>query len=180
VLFNTYTFVVLFMPTVLVLVAAFRRERLRWLIVPLLSVASVLFYAYWDVRYVPILLGSIVFNYLVGTALTVWDADKGSKRCLLVAGIVGDLAVLAYFKYVGFFAESLNAAVGTDFTVLRILLPLGVSFFTFTQIEYIVDASRGMAARYSPVDYLLFVSFFPHLVAGPILRHDDVIPQFGD
>ncbi|NTU72324.1 MAG: MBOAT family protein [Coriobacteriia bacterium] len=179
-LFNTYTFVLLFLPVVLGLLALFRIEKLRWAIVPFLGLASLAFYAYWDIRYVPILLGSIVFNFAVGRALTGAGEDAGKRRALLIAGIALDLILLGYFKYVGFFVGNVNAVLGTSLPVFSTMLPLGISFFTFTQIEYLVDASRGKAERYSFTDYLLFVSFFPHLIAGPILRHDDVIPQFGD
>ncbi len=176
-LFNSYPFLFVFMPAVLIVLMALRRFGLSSYLAGFLSLASFAFYAYWDVRYLPILIGSIAFNYLVGWGLTTQD-DRRFAKALLVLGLVGNLAVLGYFKYVGFFAENLNLVLGTQFPALRLALPLGVSFFTFTQIEYLVDAYHGKAERYAISEYVLFVSFFPHLIAGPILRHHEVIPQF--
>jgi len=177
VLFNTYTFLVIFLPVVLVTVALLRRFRMGRLVVPFLSLSSFAFYAYWDPRYVPLLLGSVLFNYVVGSVLA-GDPPAWSRRGILVAGLVGNLGLLGYFKYAGFFARNVNALSGSDLSVPALILPLGISFFTFTQIEYLVDAYRGSAPRYGPIEYSLFVTFFPHLIAGPILRHHQVIPQF--
>lgn len=176
-LFNSYAFLLIFMPAVLLAMTMLRRFDHSDYIVPLLSLASLAFYAYWDPRYVPLLLGSILFNFLVGTALTR-RPDAGPRNLILTAGLVANLALLGYLKYAGFFAENLNSLLGAQIGVVRVVLPLGVSFFTFTQIEYLVDAWRGKALKYSLGEYVLFVSFFPHLIAGPILCHREVIPQF--
>jgi alginate O-acetyltransferase complex protein AlgI len=176
-LFNSYQFLLLFLPTVLLLVGLIRWLNRPQYLVPLLSIASFGFYAYWDPRYVALLAGSIVFNYLIGIILTGM-MDHRPRRTLLAAGVVGNLVLLGYFKYVGFFVGSANALFGTELDVIRLALPLGISFFTFTQIEYLVDAYRRKAPVYPVAEYVLFVTFFPHLIAGPILRHHEVIPQF--
>ena len=178
-LFNSYTFLLLFMPGVLLILWLLRRVGLSSLLVPFVTLASLAFYAWWDYRYVPLLLGSVVFNYAVGGTISR-RSDHAIRKILLVVGLAGNLGLLGYFKYAGFFAHSLNSAVGTRFPVLLFVLPLGISFFTFTQIEYVVDAYRGQAPRYAFAEYALFVTFFPHLIAGPILRHHEVIPQFKD
>ena len=178
-LFNSYAFLLAFMPIVLAGMALLRRFGHTRYLVPFLSIASLAFYAYWDARYAPLLITSIIFNYFVGTALTKQAAPR-QGTALLWTGLVANLSLLGFFKYAGFFAENTNALLGTELYVVRMVLPLGVSFFTFTQIEYLVDAWRGTASRYSLGEYVLFVSFFPHLIAGPILCHREVIPQFSD
>ena len=95
----------------------------------------------------------------------------------MTVGVAGDLLVLGTFKYAGFFAANLNALFSTG-VVVNILLPVGISFYTFTQIAFLVDAYRGNVARYGLPHYALFVTYFPHLIAGPILHHKDMIPQF--
>ena len=99
---------------------------------------------------------------------------------MLVAGILFNLLLLGYYKYADFFIANVNAALGTHVGLLRLALPLGISFFTFTQIAYLVDAWKGKAAEYSAINYLLFVTFFPHLLAGPIIHHKEMMPQFAD
>src|SRR4029078_7807959 len=99
------------------------------------------------------------------------------RYAVLTAGVAGDLLVLGIFKYAGFFAANLHAVLGTHF-VVNIVLPVGISFYTFTQIAFLVDAFRGNVARYALPHYTLFVTFFPHLIAGPIRHHKDMIPQF--
>jgi alginate O-acetyltransferase complex protein AlgI len=178
-LFNSYAFVFAYLPVALagfyLLARRDHRFAAGWL-----AVASLFFYGYWDVRYVPLLCGSILFNYLVGLAISSECSKKNRrlKGLLLGAGIGADLALLGYFKYANFFVDNLNSALGSTLLVPQIVLPLGISFFTFTQIAYLVDVSRGLVKEYSLTHYALFVSYFPHLIAGPILHHKEMIPQF--
>jgi alginate O-acetyltransferase complex protein AlgI len=147
-----------------------------------LTLASLFFYGWWSTQYLWLLGGSIVFNYVVGD-LIGWAARcHGNKasRLVLAAGVAGDLGLLAYFKYANFFADVVGTAVGVRLTLGEIILPLGISFFTFTQIAYLVDRYRGQAEKTSPWYYALFVTYFPHLIAGPILHHRQMIPQFAD
>lgn len=163
-----------------------------------LIVASLFFYGWWDYRYVPLMLGSIAFNYAIGKLLgkliykrSGKHADKNSgQKGLLVAGIAGNLLLLAYFKYATFFLTNLNGILNVtgisnvsgilDLHALHpgVILPLGISFFTFTQIAYLVDVYRGKAGGYGFGNYSLFVTFFPHLLAGPIIHHGEMMPQF--
>ncbi len=122
-----------------------------------------------------LLLTSIVFNYSVGYGL----ARKNAGKHLLAFGVICNLALLAYFKYANFFISTFNGMTGTNYGFAEILLPLGISFFTFTQVAFLVDAARGEAKEFDFVHYVLFVTYFPHLIAGPVLHHKEMMPQFG-
>jgi alginate O-acetyltransferase complex protein AlgI len=173
-LFNSSLFLFAFLPIVLLvffLLGAANRQTvaLGWL-----AIASLAFYG-WDdpSRLLPILGFSITFNFIIG-----WLLLRGLGPGVLALGICGNLLLLGYFKYAGFLAESVTAATGIVVPNPNIALPIGISFFTFTQIAFLVDASRGKARGYTPLHYLLFVSFFPHLIAGPIYHHKEILPQF--
>jgi D-alanyl-lipoteichoic acid acyltransferase DltB (MBOAT superfamily) len=142
---------------------------------------SLFFYAYWNVAYLPLLLTSIIFNFAVGTGLAPKSSIKKlrfSRHWVLVASITANLALLGYFKYTNFLIDNFNIAFNSDYILQTILLPLGISFFTFTQIAYLVDSYRGQAKEYNFLNYALFVTFFPHLIAGPILHHREMMSQF--
>jgi alginate O-acetyltransferase complex protein AlgI len=142
-----------------------------------LTLASLVFYAFGGWQFVPLLLVSIAFNYGVGYLLIGRKLGHRARFAVLTTGVAGDLVVLGIFKYAGFFAANLNALLSTGLMV-NIVLPVGISFYTFTQIAFLVDAYRGQVARYALPHYALFVTYFPHLIAGPILHHKDMIPQF--
>jgi len=148
--------------------------------VAVLVVASLVFYAWIDVWVLPVITGSILFNYGAARAI-VWCQDNRPhwSRAVLVVALVGDLGLLGYFKYANFLLDTLGALTATGFTSLKIILPLGISFFTFTQIAFLVDVSQGKAREYNFLRYVLFVTYFPHLIAGPILHHGEMMPQFG-
>jgi len=174
-LFNSYEFMFLFLPLTF---AGFfflgHRGKKEWATLWLV-LASFFFYGYWDMRYVPLLFGSICFNYFVGRQLEVNNGHKG----WLIFGIVINVLLLGYFKYTDFFLSTVNAVAGANlFDLPHIVLPLGISFFTFTQTAYLVDAYRGEAKNHSFVTYCEFVTIFPHLIAGPIINHKEMIPQF--
>ena len=142
-----------------------------------LALASLMFYSVSNWQFVGLLLASVAFNYFIGWLLIAKQLRSSPRFAVLTAGVAGDLAVLGTFKYAGFFAANLNALFSTGI-VVNILLPVGISFYTFTQIAFLVDAYRGNVARYGLPHYALFVTYFPHLIAGPILHHKDMIPQF--
>lgn len=172
-LFNAPAFLFGFLPAVLLGTAVAAHIGGRAIAVAWLTLASLVFYG-WDQprRLFAILLCSILFNFLVGRALT-----RQPHQGILAFGVGANLTALAWFKYAGFGSATL-LALGLPVAVRHVSLPIGISFFTFTQIAYLVDAYWGDARRYRLLDYTLFVSFFPHLVAGPILRHRDIVPQF--
>lgn len=175
-LFNSYPFILLFLPAVL---AGYFWLGRRGNLAPViwLALASLAFYAIGNWRFVALLLASIAFNYGVGWLLIAAQLLPSQRRAALVLGVAGDLLVLGIFKYAGFAADNVNALTGTHLAV-HILLPVGISFYTFTQIAFLVDAWRGQVAAYALPHYALFVTYFPHLIAGPILHHKDMIPQF--
>jgi alginate O-acetyltransferase complex protein AlgI len=178
-LFNSTEFIFAFVPvTVIVFFLLTRnwnaRAGIAWL-----SLASLFFYGWWDIRYIPLLCASIVANFLVGRwILSARLVSARWARSLLIIGIAGDLALLGFFKYTNFFISNLNEIAGLGLFNAQIVLPLGISFFTFTQIAYLVDVSRGEAKEYNFLNYVLFVTFFPHLIAGPIIHHKEMMPQF--
>jgi D-alanyl-lipoteichoic acid acyltransferase DltB (MBOAT superfamily) len=174
-LFNSYPFIFVFLP--IVLFGYFASARFSQLApVIWLALASLVFYSFSNWPFVGLLLASIGFNYLIGWLLISRPLAR-LRATVLAAGVTGDLLILGIFKYAGFFAANLNSAFGTSLA-LDILLPVGISFYTFTQIAFLVDAYRGKVGRYSLPHYALFVTYFPHLIAGPILHHRDMIPQF--
>lgn len=146
----------------------------------MLALSSLGFYAWWDLRFIPLILLSIGINFLLGRRIEssrINGAPVWAKGWMVV-GIVGNLGVLGFFKYADFFLENLATVSGTGITPLGVILPIGISFFTFQQIAYLVDVRQGKSDRYSLVNYALFVSFFPQLIAGPIVHHRDMMPQF--
>ena len=180
-LFNSYIFLLVYLPVTVILFFFLGKIHARAAI-GFLGLASVAFYAWWDVAWVPLLIGSILFNFFVGR----WLASKRSDRSLLwsrsvfAAGVSGNLILLGYYKYANFIAVDVLAIFDLQATLGTIILPLGISFFTFTQIAFLADAYRGKAQEYDFPRYLLFVSYFPHLIAGPILHHSEMMPQFAD
>jgi D-alanyl-lipoteichoic acid acyltransferase DltB (MBOAT superfamily) len=175
-LFSSWNFLVWFLPATLLVF---------WLIPPGLEVvrktwliaASFFFYGYWKIDYVPLLAISIVVNYAVAEGIIRVHRSNAARR-LVIAGVTLNLGVLVYFKYTNFAVSFLSFIVQRDIGAFNIILPLAISFFTFTQISYLVDVYRDRHVHYRFLDYCLFVVFFPHLIAGPIVRHWEIIPQF--
>lgn len=175
-LFSSQPFIIFFLPLALWLyfqAAKSHRGGSQQLKLSVLFLTSTVFYAWWDPRFVPLLLGAVGLNWLLAKAYFA----TGSKS-ILVAGVVANLSILGLFKYANFFAESVLALFGIEHQAWSIILPLGISFFTFQQISYLVDVKRGEAVQYSFLEYATYVSFFPQLIAGPIVRHGELIPQF--
>lgn len=181
-LFNAHEFLFIFLPIVLAGFFVIGRLGRHRLAVAWLVLLSLTFYAWWKPAYLPVLLGSLVFNYAVGTVLAALSRRHGPRTArakgLLVFGIAANIVLLGYFKYANFLVENINALLSTTMSMDRLLLPLAISFFTFQQIAYLVDAWRGEAADADPLRYALFVSFFPQLIAGPIVHHREMMPQF--
>jgi alginate O-acetyltransferase complex protein AlgI len=170
-LFSSSHFILVFLPITLGLYYLFAESR-NWRI-GLLIAASLVYYGYWDVRFVPLLVGLALANWVVAR---LFVAGRGSGWLQL--GIVLNLAALGFFKYTNFLLENLFAAIGLAAPHLDIILPLGISFFVFQKLSYLVDLKRGDRHAYGLGEYCLFVFFFPQLIAGPIVRHNEIIPQF--
>ena len=175
-LFNSHIFIFVFLPVTLAGYFTIG-GRSRYLASAWLAAASLVFYGWWDPRFVPLLCGSIAANYFIGGGLSR-APNPALRKAWLGAGLGFNLLLLAYYKYFGFFVAQADALGGLDIAVPEIVLPLGISFFSFTQIAFLVDVYRGQAREYRPVHYVLFVTFFPHLIAGPILHHKEMMPQF--
>ncbi len=175
-LFNSYVYALFFLPTVAALFFLLGRYNATAAAASLV-LASLLFYSYWDPRYLVLLISSALFNY--GAGIAIGHSRFGRRRWFFAFGaIAADLALLGYFKYADFFLGGANAILGAHFPTLRVILPLGISFFTFTQIAFIADCYREGAREYRFIHYLLFVTYFPHLIAGPIIHHKQMMPQF--
>ena len=177
-LFNSYEFIFLFLPITFILYFYLLSQRLILGAKIFLVVASLFFYGYWNFSYVPLILLSIFVNYGVGLSLVNHEKIKIPSKTILIFGILFNVGLLGYFKYTDFLLENFNGIFGSNIPLPHIILPLGISFFTFTQIAFLVDAYRKEAKEYSLVNYMLFVTYFPHLLAGPILHHKEMMPQF--
>ncbi|RYF75233.1 MAG: MBOAT family protein [Comamonadaceae bacterium] len=181
-LFNSYAFIFVFFPIVLVGFFLIGRRNMR-AAAGFLALASLFFYGWWSVQALPLLVLSICFNYMMGLRLTPGPtrSDRQRKRLLVVALVV-NLTVLAVFKYADFFIgnvnEGLSAAGMKPWPLLQVALPIGISFYTFTQIAFLVDCWQGKVQERSFLYYVLFVTYFPHLIAGPVLHHAQMMPQF--
>ncbi|GAB4371515.1 MAG: MBOAT family protein [Elainellaceae cyanobacterium] len=176
-LFNSYVFIFCFLPVTLAvffLITKFGSKKIAkiWL-----TLASIFFYGYWNIAYVPLLLLSVVANYYLGKIIN--EVKPGSKqaKALLWLGIGGNLGLIIYYKYAGFFTASANSLLNINFLIPEVVLPLGISFYTFTQIAYLVDCYRGETKNYDFLTYFLFITFYPQLIAGPLLLHSELIPQ---
>ncbi len=177
-LFSSWQFIFLFLPVTLIGFFALPPEP-RWPRKVWLLVASLFFYGYWKIEYIPLLLFSICFNYSVAEFITRHRHRKAARGAIIV-GVGLNLGLLGYYKYTNFILQVFGMATRQSFAHLDIILPLAISFFTFTQIGYLVDVYRDQSLHYRFLDYALFVVFFPHLIAGPIVRHWEVIPQFAE
>ncbi len=177
-LFHTDLFIFGFLPAVLLAFFVAARISPRAPVFVLIA-ASLGFYAYWKVEVTGLLLASIVFNYFAGLFLQSGQ-PKAVRRIAIIAAIAIDLGLLAFFKYANFFVETVDALSGANWGPFDIILPIGISFYTFTQIAYLVDSYKGEVKERSFSSYVLFVTFFPHLIAGPVLHHKEMMPQFAD
>lgn len=180
-LFNSYEYIFAFLPLTIIVYFIINRSRQYILGEIWLVLASLFFYSWWDIKYLPLLLFSMLVNYTIGRGMSVPRyREKYNPKMLLITGLIFNIGLLGYFKYADFFISNLNLVLSKDINLLYIVLPLAISFFTFQQIAYLVDCYRGYAREYDLLKYILFVSFFPQLIAGPIVHHKEMMPQFMD
>lgn len=179
-LFNSFIFIFAFLPVALAafyLLRRFGRLTSMWV----LTLASLGFYAWWMPSQTWVLLVSIVLNFVLGHYIQKYRETRPNlARATLWSGLAIDLGALLYFKYTMFTVHNLNRFGDTDFVVPHIIMPLGISFFTFQKIAYLVDCARGEAKKTTVGEFALFAAFFPQLISGPIVHHKEVIPQFRD
>ncbi len=178
-LFNSYIFIFLFLPITLLGWYFLNSRKAFQAAKYFLAGMSLWFYGFFNYYYLFIIIASILGNYLLSYLMTLKNSAL-SKRIGLLTGLTFNLGFLFYFKYYDFFLENVNAIFRTDFNLKHILLPLGISFFTFQQISFIVDRCTGKAQHYAFADYITFVTFFPQLIAGPIVLYKEMMPQFED
>src|SRR5687767_6235115 len=178
-LFNSAVFVFFYLPIVwivylLSLRLPWARAGIAWL-----GLASIFFYGYWNPAFVPLPVASILFNYGVGRLLDkeVWNGAERSRKALLTVAVSVNLMALGYYKYANLLSSSVGALTGIATPAFDVILPLGISFYTFTQIAYLVDSYAARRSEKSFAAYVLFVTYFPHLVAGPVLHHSEMMPQ---
>lgn len=176
-LFNSYPFLFVFLP--IALIVFYGLHRLPRVQRVALTVLSLAFYGWWKATYLPLLIGSIIFNFVVG-ALIQKAFREGRERAVtawMSFGVAVDLGLLGWFKYANFFVDNINAVSGADIHLWRIALPLAISFFTFQKIAYLVNSARGDARKMTFNEFALFASFFPQLIAGPIVHYKEIVPQ---
>jgi alginate O-acetyltransferase complex protein AlgI len=182
-LFNSWSFILIFLPAVFVIFFCLNQKGLATEAKGWLLMASLIFYAVWNINFLPLIIGSIIFNYFIGKNLINCKRERDSlrKKSLLVFGILVNLSLLGYFKYYDFAISNINIFFSSHIQFPNPIFPIGISFFSFTQISYLIDAYREeIKAGYSGLDYFLYVSFFPYLISGPICYHKEIIPQLND
>lgn len=176
-LFNSYIFILLFLPCALFLYYGLNKLNRFEMAKVALVIMSLWFYAYFRLSYIFVIIASILVNYFVSEMIVKY---KDKARLFLIIGIVLDIVLIFCFKYLDFTITNINWILKTDLPLMRILMPLGISFFTFQQIGYLVDIYNGVIQERKFLDYVLFVVFFPQLIAGPIVSFNEMVPQFND
>ena len=181
-LFNSYVFILFFFPSVLIGYFGFNHFEKYTAAKVFLILASLFFYGYFNWRYLLIIVLSVGLNYTFSRIMLKERTGGGIRKLVFAAALTLNLGSLFFFKYFDFFVGNVNALFGTDWPLLHILLPLGISFFTFQQLSYVIDSYRRdeRIVAYRFFDYALFVTYFPQLIAGPIVTHDEMVPQFAD
>ncbi len=178
-LFNSYLFLLFFLPVTLIGYFGLNKIKQYQIAKLFLIIMSFWFYGYNNPYYLIIIISSIVINYTISALMHRCEKSLYCK-ILLIIGIIYNISILGYYKYYDFFVENINSALKTDFNFINVMLPLGISFFTFQQLSYVIDCYRKDVPFYNVLDYSLFVTFFPQLVAGPIVLHNEIVPQFAD
>ena len=180
-LFNSYEFIFAFLPISFFVYFYLNNKRLTTASKGWLVFASLFFYSWWNIIYLPLILLSILFNYVITTTMIEFDESKKkyfSKKSLLQIGLLFNIGLLVYFKYMDFFISNTNSLINTDIELLHLALPLAISFFTLQQIAFLIDSYEGLIKEKNFLDYTIFVTFFPQLIAGPIVHHKEMMPQF--
>jgi len=182
-LFNSYEFIFLFLPISFFVYFYLNRRRLILASKGWLVFASLFFYSWWNIAYLPLIMVSVLFNYMISNAMTRHEKNGValfSKKILFHIGLFFNIGLLAYFKYMDFFIDNINILFDSNFPLLHLALPLAISFFTLQQIAFLVDTYEGLVKESNFLDYTVFVTFFPQLIAGPIVHHSEIMPQFSN
>jgi alginate O-acetyltransferase complex protein AlgI len=178
-LFNSYIFIFCFLPVTFILYFAVRHFEYNTMAKLVLIGMSLWFYGYFNYRYLLILLPSIFINYVLAYLINNC-ASRSWRKSIMSVGVFFNIGLIFYFKYFNFFIDTVNSVFGSGFELKNILLPLGISFFTFQQISFLVDSYRNDMKYGKFIDYVLYATFFPKLVSGPIVLYKEIVPQFND
>lgn len=176
-LFNSFEFIFLFLPITLLGFFWIGKRNHHHVAISWLVLCSLFFYGWWNPAYLFLILFSMLFNYAIGVMLGNGDKQK-TRKIILIVGVAVNIGLLGYYKYANFFIDQINLALELNYNLEKILLPLAISFFSFQQVAYLVDAYRRETKEYNFLHYCLFVTFFPQLIAGPIVHHKEMLPQF--
>ena len=179
-LFNSYIFIFAFLPIIFLMYFLLAQYKGGESAITLLVIASLFFYGWWNPIYLLLIIFSIGINYFLGESIVhnIKASKKQQTKFLLTSGILFNIGLLGYFKYTNFIIFNANAIFGLDIHINQIILPLAISFFTFQQIAYLIDTYKGITQEFKFTHYALFVTFFPQLIAGPIVHHKEMLPQF--
>jgi alginate O-acetyltransferase complex protein AlgI len=178
VFFNSHLYLLIFLPVTLIVYLSLVRYGLTQISKVWLVLASLFFYSWSHPAHLYLLFGSLLLNFLIGSALLKINSGvTAGRRTLFILGIASNIAFLGYFKYADFFITNVNHLFHTGYPLLHLIFPLAISFFTFTQIAYLTDTYRGKVGKTRFLNYSLFVTFFPYLLSGPIVRHSEIMPQ---
>ena len=172
-IFNSFEFLLIFLPIFFIIFFALIKFNLQKIAIWVIGIASIIFYSLENLNFLWLLIISISVNYFIGEMII----KKSEKKFFLIFGIIFNLSLLIYFKYTIFILSSYQGIANTSFRLPEIILPIGISFYTFTQLAFLVDAYHKKSKHYTFSEYVSFVTFFPHLIAGPILIHRNFIPQ---
>lgn len=180
-IFSTYGFIFLFLPIVWLGYFGLHKIGFHNLAKSFLVIASFVFYAIGSHTFVLLFMISVTINYIIGMQISHWKQSNNHirvRKLIFVFGLFFNIVLLGYYKYTDFFITNWNLIFGKNIALKHIILPIGISFFTFQLIAYLVDSYRGLTSNYSFLNYLLFITFFPQLIVGPIVHHGDMVPQF--
>ena len=178
-LFNSYEFILIFLPISLFVYFYLDHKRLTTASKAWLVFTSLFFYSWWNIMYLPLILISIFFNYTITNVMIEYDESRKryySKKSLFYVGLLFNIGLLVYFKYMDFFIYNTNFVFNSNIELLYLALPLAISFFTLQQIAFLIDSYEGLANEKNLLDYTIFVTFFPQLIAGPIVHHKEMMP----
>jgi alginate O-acetyltransferase complex protein AlgI len=174
-IFSSFEFIFLFLPLTFCIYFYLNKKKLTTLATGSLAFASLFFYSWWNIIYLPLILFSVIINFAFSLLIT---RSTLYKQILLIFGLLFNILLLCYFKYSDFFLQNVNFVFDTNYSLLRLTLPLAISFFTFQQIAFLVDSFKGYVVKHTFLNYIVFVTFFPQLIAGPIVHHKEMMPQF--
>jgi len=179
-LFNSYSFIFIFLPLAVLIYFLSCRYWPAKVARLVLLISSLIFMSLWNIYCALVLISSVLFNYLLGLTLSkaIAAANKPRKKLIFIAAIGGNILLLGFFKYTNFFLTNINDFFSAQVSLINLIIPIGISFYTFMQIAWLVDIYRNGGFRYSLIDYCLYVTFFPYVISGPIAYHKEIIPQF--